>query len=172
MCHSDTCSSPGEDSVTGVEQNLSRSDRITTGTFHKHSSSAHTRFQAVLRNESVSSTSKTNKRDSTSKAWFSFLHCPEESAADAKDIRTARKHWCAELSQGPFYSREQGCSVCGSKIRQLKFVLPKDNPLGGKVHCCMLWMTLTSGKNRKWKKAPKQKLIGISCSWRRNPKLM
>lgn len=117
MCHSDTCSSLGEDSVTGVERNLSRSDRITTGTFHTHSPSAHTRFQAVLGNKSVSSTNKRNKRDSTSKAWFSFLHCLEESAADAKDIRTARKR-CAKLSREPFYSREQGYSVCGSKIRQ------------------------------------------------------
>lgn len=50
--------------------------------------------------------------------------------------RTARELPHATLSSQPFYSREQDHSVHHSEIRQLKFVLPKENPPGGKGHCC------------------------------------
>lgn len=60
------------DSVTGVERNLNRSDRITTGTFHTYLSSAHTRFKAVLKNKRRVSAAQTKRTKQTQHTRHGF----------------------------------------------------------------------------------------------------
>lgn len=91
--------------------------------------SAHTRFRAVLKKESVSSTNKKNKAACTRTARLSVLHCLEESAGEPKDIW---EH--AENPDVPRWARSH--FTAGHRVwlgnQTVKFVLPKGNPLGAK----------------------------------------